>query len=86
MAKTAIVRARINPQTKALADKVLSKYGLTHSAFINLSYHSLIHDGSIPISRHIPTDELATSLRASRNGETERKTHADIDRMKEIGC
>ena len=81
MPKTEMVRARINPETKAKADKVLSSYGMTHSTFINLSYHSLINGGGIPVSRNIPNDELAASLRAAREGTTERKEYRDVQTM-----
>lgn len=81
MTKTAMVRARINPKTKAEADKLLSEYGMTHSTFINLSYHSLINGGGIPVSRNVPNDELAAALRDSRAGKTERQTYSDAESM-----
>ena len=81
MSKTEMVRARINPETKAKADEVLSAYGMTHSTFINLSYHSLINGGGIPVSRNIPNDELAASLRASKEGKGETTTYQDADAM-----
>ena len=58
---------------KLKADKLLSEYGLTHSTFINLSYHSLINGNGIPISRNVPNDELAEALRASRAEPRENK-------------
>ena len=81
MAKTETVRARINPETKAMAEKVLSEYGMSHSTFINLSYHSLINGGGIPVSRNIPNDELAASLRASRDGTEQSTQYKDVDSM-----
>ena len=81
MQKTEMVRARINPETKAKADEVLSAYGMTHSTFINLSYHSLINGGGIPVSRNIPNDELAASLRASRDGTAKPTRYKDVDSM-----
>ena len=79
MSKTDVVRARINAETKTKAGKILGEYGLTHSAFINLSYHSLIQGGGIPISRNVPNDELTTALRASKKGKTERKSYSDVN-------
>ena len=86
MTKTAMVRARINPETKVQADKLLNEYGITHSAFINLSYHSLINGGGIPLSRNVPNEELATALRDSRAGKTERMTHTDTESMMNALC
>ena len=81
MPKTETVRARISPETKAKADEVLSAYGMTHSTFINLSYHSLINEGGIPVSRNIPNDKLATSLRTSKDGKGETTTYKNADAM-----
>ena len=86
MTKTAMVRARINPKTKAEADKLLSEYGMTHSTFINLSYHSLINGGGIPVSRNVPNEELAAALRDSRTGKTQRVAHANAESMLKTLC
>lgn len=81
MSKSETVRARINPETKALADKVLREYGMSHSTFINLSYHSLINGGGIPVSRNEPNDELAASIRASREGKGDLKRYDSAQEM-----
>lgn len=81
MTKTETVRARINPETKAKAEQMLSEYGMSHSTFINLSYHSLINGGGIPISRNVPNDELADALRQSKAGVGETANHTDADSM-----
>ena len=83
MAKTETVRARINPATKAMADKVLEAYGLTHSAFINLSYHSLINGGGVPLSRNVPNSETISAIQeprsAGRSFNSAEEMIADLD-------
>ena len=81
--KTATVRARINPQMKAKADKILHEHGITHSAFINLSYYHLIHEGAITVPPNIPNRELATALQSSHHGTAKRQHHRDSQSMLE---
>ncbi len=54
MAKTATVRARIEPSIKKKAEAVLRKIGLTPSEAINVFYHRIIADKALPFFMHSP--------------------------------
>lgn len=64
--KTETVRARMNHETKIKAEKILEEYGMTHSTFINLSYHALINGEGIPISKNVPNAETVAAINESR--------------------
>ncbi len=55
MAKTATVRARIEPSIKKKAEAVLRKIGITPSEAINIFYHRVATDKALPFSMHSPS-------------------------------
>ena len=78
MNKTETVRARISPGTKRKAEKILAEYGMTHSTFINLSYHALLNGEGIPISRNVPNAETKAALKEPRKNL---KSYNSVDDM-----
>lgn len=69
MNKTATIHARIEPQTKKKAEKVLMKLGLNPTEAIRLFYHQICLRGGLPFSVHIPNETTAKTLKKSRKGE-----------------
>lgn len=69
MAKTATVRARVEPDLKTKAEKVLLKLGLNTSAAITLYYEQIVKRRGIPFEVVLPN---ATTLKAMRDAETGR--------------
>jgi DNA-damage-inducible protein J len=69
MSKTAIVHARIEPQTKKKAETVLNRLGMSPTEAIRLFYHQIcLHDG-IPFEVRIPNKKTRDVLLKSRRGE-----------------
>ncbi len=67
--KTAIVHARIEPQTKRKAEKVLRKLGITPTEAIRIFYSQISFRGGLPFAVEIPNERTAATLEKSRRGE-----------------
>jgi len=67
--KTAVVHARMEPQTKQKAEGVLSKLGITPTEAIRVFYRQIALRGGLPFSVTIPNERTALTLRKSRRGE-----------------
>jgi len=50
MAKTAVVRARMEPELKMHAEKILESVGIKPSEAINMFYHQVEKAGGLPFS------------------------------------
>lgn len=68
MAKTAMIRARVEPGLKHLAEGVLSEIGLTPTTAITLLYRSIVMQRGLPIDLHIPNAETRRAMRDARAG------------------
>ena len=68
LVKTDVVRARIETSVKKDAEGILKRLGVSHSAFINMSYRSVVEEGGIPFSMHLPNAATARVLRDARKG------------------
>ena len=69
MTKTAIVRARIDPDLKHNAEIILHKLGLTQAQFINMAFKQLETEHGIPFDMHIPNK---TTRRAMKDADENR--------------
>ena len=67
--KTAVVHARIEPQTKQKAEEVLRKLGLTPTEAIRIFYRQISLRGGLPFPVAIPNELTASTLQKSRRGE-----------------
>jgi len=69
MNKTSVIHARIEPKTKAAAEKVLHRLGLTPTEAIRIFYRQITLRQGLPFSVHIPNDLTAQTLDKSRSGK-----------------
>lgn len=78
MAKTATVRARVEPALKREAEGVLEELGLNPTAAITLYYEQIVKRHGIPFDLSLPNE---TTLRAMRDAESGRGVTraADVD-------
>lgn len=67
--KTAVVHARIEPKTKAKAETVLRKLGLTPTEAIRIFYKQICLRDGLPFAVEIPNELTAETLAKSRRGE-----------------
>jgi DNA-damage-inducible protein J len=71
--KTAVVHARIEPQTKEKAEEILRGLGLTPTEAIRIFYKQISLRGGLPFSVEIPNRLTASTLEKSRRGEEVRE-------------
>lgn len=80
MNKSAIVHARVEPQTKKEAEGVLRRLGLTPTEAIRLFYRQLCLRGGLPFPVLIPNALTRETLEKSRAGE-DVETFASLEEM-----
>lgn len=80
MTKSAVVHARIEPQTKKKAEKVLLKLGLSPTEAIRLFYHQICLRGGLPFNILIPNETTLETLAKSHQGE-DVETFGSTDEM-----
>ena len=68
MAKTAMVRARIEPELKEQVEAVLSQVGLTASQAITLFYKRVADEQGIPFELRVPNARTKKAIEDARNG------------------
>jgi len=62
MAHSAMLRARIDEDTKARGDAVLSAIGLSASDAVRLLYHRLIAEQAFPLELKVPNAETRAAM------------------------
>ena len=68
MAKTAMIRARIEPKLKEIAESVLDEIGLTPTSAITMFYRQIATQRCLPIDLFVPNAETRRALREARTG------------------
>ena len=80
MAKTDMIRARVEPGLKHEAEEVFSALGLSTTEAITLFYKQVtLHDG-LPFEVRIPNAETREALRRAREKE-DPKEYASLDKL-----
>jgi DNA-damage-inducible protein J len=67
MAKTATVRARIEPELKEKAERVLAEIGLKPSLAVQILYRCIIEDDGFPVSLKRPNAVTRAALEEARD-------------------
>ena len=67
--KTAVVHARIEPQTKRKAEGVLRRLGVSPTEAIRIFYRQISLRGGLPFPVEIPNASTTATLEKSRRGE-----------------
>ncbi len=78
--KTATIHARIEPDTKAKAEEVLRRLGITPTEAIRIFYRQICLGNGLPFPVEIPNKCTAETLEKSRRGE-EVKEFDSLDEM-----
>ena len=74
MAKTSTVRARIDEQIKARAEKILQRTGISTSDAIKMLMHQIILHKGVPFDVRVPNAETIKAMRELDAGLGERFT------------
>ena len=67
--KTAMVHARIEPDTKRSAEGVLRRLGISPTEAIRIFYRQITLRNGLPFAVHVPTKRTAATLRKSQGGQ-----------------
>ena len=81
MAKTAMIRARVEPELKQAAEKVFAKLGLTATEAIRLFYRQTALRNGLPFELRIPNEETLAAVRQARSG-TGLSTYSSVEEMR----
>ena len=81
MAKTEMIRARVEPELKRQTEQVFLKLGLSATEAITLFYRQVTLHQGLPFAVRVPNSETIAALRQSQaeEGLTE---YADLDDLK----
>lgn len=80
MPKSAMIRARVEPELKDLAEEVLSELGLTPTTAITLFYSQIVAHRCFPYHLHIPNARTRQAIRDARAGRGLSKAYS-IDEL-----
>ena len=69
MAKTAMIRARVEPELKRQAEEYFSALGMSTTEAITLFYKQVTVHHGLPFEVRIPNDETIEALRQARDRE-----------------
>jgi DNA-damage-inducible protein J len=67
--KSAVIHARIEPETKREAEDILAKLGITPTEAIRVFYRQISLRKGLPFPVAVPNARTATTLRKSRDGQ-----------------
>lgn len=80
MNKSSVIHARIEPETKNAAERVLRKLGLRPTDAIRIFYRQITLRNGLPFSVEIPNELTRVTLEKSRDGE-DIERHDTLDDM-----
>ena len=78
--KSAVIHARIEPETKREAEDILAKLGITPTEAIRVFYRQISLRKGLPFPVAVPNARTAATHRKSRGGQ-EIETFATLDAM-----
>lgn len=81
MAKTETIRARVEPELKAKAERVLDKLGITPTEAIRLFYKQVALHHGLPFPVRIPNAATRKALRDAQEGR-DLKEWSSLDEIK----
>ena len=82
MAKTEMIRARVEPDLKDDAEKVFSALGLSATEAITLFYKQVALCQGLPFAVRIPNAETREAIRQARTGDIKRARRRGKDARK----
>ncbi len=81
MAKTAMIRARVEPQLKREAEDLFLELGMSATEAITLFYRQVTMHRGLPFDVRIPNEETLEAVRDAREGRNIKK-YATLEELK----
>jgi len=85
MNKTALIRARVEPDLKNEVEDILSQLGLTVSDTVHLLYRQIKLQRGLPFDVRIPNQLTATTLQASKAGKNVKRFRSKKELYADLG-
>ena len=82
MSKTAMIRARMEPDLKIEAEQVLAQVGLTPTEAIRLFYRQVSLLGGLPFEVRIPNADTKAAIIEARSGKGLKSYKSAADLMR----
>lgn len=84
MLKSAVVRARVEPQVKGTVEKIFGKLGLSTSEAINIFFKQVCLNKGLPFAIKVPNEELKQAVASSRKGKDVTKYSSAEEMFEEL--
>jgi len=85
MSKTATIRARMEPNLKDAAEKVLAEVGLSPTEAIRLFYRQVSLQGGLPFEVRVPNAQTRAAIAEARAGKKLKSFKNASDLMRTAG-
>jgi len=85
MAKTAFIRARIEPSLKEHVEQILDKLGLTQTEAIKLFYKQIELTNGLPFEVKIPNRETKKAIKDSVEGKNQERFSTTDKLFEDLG-
>ena len=69
MAKTAMTHARLTPEVKEKAERILKELGISISAAYELFYRQIIAHRGLPFEVSLPNEKTLRAMKEARSGK-----------------
>jgi len=69
MSQSAVIHARIDPETKEATESVLSTLGITPTEAIRLLYRQIALRGEFPVELRVPNRKTAQAMKQAEQGK-----------------
>ena len=80
--RTANLNFRVDPEVKAQAEQIYSRYGLTLSDAVNIFLHKSVLEAGLPFELREPNQEtLVAEARAIAAGRIKTKSYSSVKEM-----
>jgi len=84
MARTATIQARIEPQTKIQAKKILDKLNISLSEAISMYLKQIVFHNGIPFELKVPSDITTQTIKKLEAGQDLHKVESVDELFKEL--
>ena len=85
MNKTAMIRARMEPNLKSEVEAILDTLGLTVSEAVNLLYRQIKLQRGLPFDVRVPNELTARTLRASKDSKAVKRFGSKKELYADLG-
>lgn len=86
MSKTAMIRARMEPDLKTEAEHVLAQVGLTPTEAIRLFYRQVSLQGGLPFEVRVPNAKTKAAIIEARSGKKLKTYKSAVALMRTAGA